>query len=113
VQDPGGKFQTDPIGQPANPLIGQAAPFVLSTPHHSMAWAQDQPGAFQASVAQVESELTQFAAAIAEREEAQRNGSLPAAAADELAQLRREYEGLLAEYQQLVQGVGVGSGGAG
>jgi Common central domain of tyrosinase len=113
VQDPGGKFQTDPIGQPTNPLIGQAAPFVLSTPHHSMAWAQDQPGAFQSSVAQVESELTQFAAAIAEREEAQRNGSLPAAAADELDQLRREYESLLAEYQQLVQGAGVGSGGAG
>jgi len=104
----GGKFQTDPIGQPVDPTINLAAPFVLATPHHSMAWAQHQPAALQAAVKQLETELTQFATAIAEREQAEQQGALTADESQQLTQLRRDQDALLREYRQLVQ---IGGGG--
>jgi hypothetical protein len=84
--------------------LGRPAPFVLSTPHHSMAWAQDQPGVLEAAAANLESELTQLGEAIAEREQAQQQGQLTPQEAQELQQLRADYAAVLAEYQQLLGG---------
>lgn len=96
-----GKFQTDQGGIGSGLGVGQPAPFVLSTPHHSMAWTQTQPGALQAAVAQAEAQLSEVATAIAEREQAQ--GQLTTSEDQELQQLYQVYQQLLAEYQQLVQ----------
>lgn len=108
LDDPGrgGKFLTDPIGVGPDPGIARAAPFVLATPHHSMAWAQAQPAALQAALAQSASQIAQFAAAIAEREDAERQGQLTEAERAELEQLREEHQAMLAEHQQLAQSVG-------
>src|SRR5581483_2856033 len=102
----GGKFLTDPIGVGPDPGIARAAPFVLATPHHSMAWAQAQPAALQAALAQSASQIAQFAAALAERDEAERQGQLTEAERAELEQLREEHQAMLAEHQQLAQSVG-------
>jgi hypothetical protein len=89
----------DPAGR-----LGRPAPFVLATPHHSMAWAQDQPAVLEAAVAQLESELTQLSAAIGEREEAERQGQLSAPETEELKQLQADYAAVMTEYEQLVRG---------
>src|SRR5205823_3155766 len=103
LDDPNlGKAQQDLI-DPAG-RVTRPAPFVLATPHHSMAWAQDQPAALEAAVAQLESDLTQLSTAIAEREEADRQSQLSAEESDELKQLRADYEALLTEYEQLIGG---------
>ncbi|MBA2278691.1 MAG: tyrosinase family protein [Chloroflexia bacterium] len=103
LDDPNlGKAQqdlVDPVGR-----FGRPAPFVLSTPHHSMAWAQDQPGVLEAAAVQLESELTQLGAVIAEREEAQQQGQLTAQEVDVLQQLRADYAAVMVEYQQILGG---------
>lgn len=121
LDDPGGgKFLTDggdPLQGMGDPLqgaaVGRQAPFVLSTPHHSMAWAQDQPAALQAALAQAQQHLSQLAAALADGQEAQRQGQLTADESEQFRQLREEYESVLAECQQLAQAgqmAGVSSG---
>lgn len=84
--------------------VGRPAPFVLSTPHHSMAWAKDQPGVLEATAAHLESELTQLSEAIAEREQALQQGLLTPQEEEQLQQLRADYEAVLVEYQQLLGG---------
>ncbi len=105
-----GKFQTDQGRVGGGLGFGQPAPFILSTPHHSMAWTQTQPGALQAAVAQAEAQLTEVATAIAEREGAQAHGQLTAAEGEELQQLYQAYQQLVAEYQLLVQDGAAGGG---
>lgn len=73
-----------------------ATPFVLSTPHHSMAWAAasaraETAGATAAVVAQYEQTLIQMEAVIRQH-------------LDALNQLDAEYRKILAEYEALTQG---------
>jgi hypothetical protein len=76
-------------------------PFVLSTPHHSMAWRQSFPQSAQAEmqalaqqIAEVESILTQYVQA----EDAGQLGDEDRAQGDALSQ---EYDALMMEYQRL------------
>ncbi|MDF0675978.1 MAG: tyrosinase family protein [Nitrospira sp.] len=80
-----------------------SAPFILATPHHSMAWTQSFPDAFQSALAERENALAQCEAAIMEREDAQRQGLLTSNEEQQLMALRQEYAALQAEYQQLAQ----------
>ena len=83
-------------------ILGRPAPFVLSTPHHSMAWAQNQPGAWQAAAAQLESELSQLSEIISDHERGQQLSQLTATETEALRQYRAEYQSILVEYQQLI-----------
>ncbi|MDQ3539675.1 MAG: tyrosinase family protein [Chloroflexota bacterium] len=89
-----------------NPLsdIGRPAPFVLSTPHHSMAWAQEQPGVLQAVVAQLESELMQLSSVISNHEQARQHGLLTPDESATLQQCCEDYEAVLDEYHRLLGG---------
>lgn len=102
----------------------RATPFVLSTPHHTMAWTQTFPGTLEATVAHLEAELGEYAAAISELEQqATRPGGAQVGAADagqeprgidqRLAVLRAEFEAMLAEHDQLARHLLAQSGGGG
>jgi len=99
---PTSKFRDD-IG-PLPPGPGpRPAPFVLSTPHHSMAWAQSFPDAYSATVAELEAELQQRYERLLEADDAYQRGAL---ADQELPQLEAEYQdyaALLQEYDSLRQ----------
>ncbi len=73
---------------------GGAAPFVLSTPHHSMAWSRREAG----GAAMTSEVLGQYEAALAQMESAMQQGL------DQLAALDAEYRNLLAEYEQVARG---------
>jgi V8-like Glu-specific endopeptidase len=84
------------LGRPGDFGRAGATPFVLSTPHHSMAWAgpvtrAESAGAAAAVVAQYEQMLIQMEATI--------NQHLVA-----LGQLDAEYRQILNEYEALTQG---------
>jgi len=81
----------------------EAVPFVLSTPHHSMAWAQSFPGAHRTSITQYESTIAQYEQTIREINQAYENGQLSEADMHNAANIYQEYQALLAEYQQLRQ----------
>jgi hypothetical protein len=93
-----------PLGDAVDPVrnVAPPAPFVLSTPHHSMAWTQGQPGALQAAAAQLEVELTQLSAVIAEHEQGQARGQLTPTETEALKQYQAEFNAILAEYQRLI-----------
>ncbi len=82
---------------------GGSAPFVLATPHHSMAWAQTFPEAFDAMIAELEGRAAELSNAIAEREAAQQSGLLTAEEAGELPALRHELNAVAAEYEQMTR----------
>jgi len=82
-------------GRPGDYTQGGATPFVLSTPHHSMAWAApatqaESPSATAEVVAQYEQTLLQMEAAILQY-------------LDALTQLDTEYRQTLNEYETLKQ----------
>jgi V8-like Glu-specific endopeptidase len=85
----GGAGQPAPSGQ-APGSIG-ARPFILATPHHSMAWASAGGAAQEAQAAQYEQALVELQQQIQRGEE-------------ELEHLHRQYQLLLAEYQALLGG---------
>jgi Common central domain of tyrosinase len=119
ADDPKLKFADDPSPKPIvdAPPVGPggpgplgpgqrsgaaAAPFVLATPHHSMAWAQSFPDAFEARLAELERQIQEYSAAIGERVDAQRRGLLTADEIQQLHALRVEYGAVLAEYQDML-----------
>jgi V8-like Glu-specific endopeptidase len=84
ISDLGG-FDPGTIGRPGNPAAG-ARPFVLSTPHHSMAWI-GQGGGEQAGAEDYEAVLAQLGETISQYQEA-------------LEALHAQYQQLVGEYQQ-------------
>jgi tyrosinase len=88
---------------PPGALAGQAVPFILSTPHHSMAWAQGDPETFQAAVQELEEQMTQVSAVINEKESSQLHGEPSQDEVEELQQLRAGLENLLLQYRQLTE----------
>jgi hypothetical protein len=83
---------------------GGAAPFVLSTPHHSMAWMQSFPGAAQAARGQYEEVLRQYEEVLRQYAEAEQAGQLTPADMQEADRLYGEYMAIVEEYQQATQG---------
>lgn len=96
---PGGTVTNPPpTGGPPN------APFVLSTPHHSMAWAQSFPEAYQAQIAQMEAELEQRHRALQEADQAYQQGQLTPQDLQVLEAQYQQYEALMREYEAVKQG---------
>ena len=86
-------------------LVGSArpTPFVLSTPHHSTAWTQSYPEAYQASLAEYEQALGQYEDILNQIDQAYQQGQLGQAELQQALAIYREYEALRAEYEQLAQ----------
>ena len=82
---------------------GGAAPFALSTPHHSMSWTQSYPEAHRAALAQYESAIVQYEQKIREINEAFEQGQLSENDMQAADSLFQQFQALLAEYQQLSQ----------
>ena len=95
---PGGGVINPPLAGPAN------APFVLSTPHHSMAWAQSFPEAYQAQIAQLEAELEQRQRALQEADQAYQQGQISPQELPQLEAEYQQYQALLREYESATQG---------
>jgi hypothetical protein len=89
--------------QPGGPLAGggRATPFVLSTPHHSMAWTRSFPQAAEAQAAGYEQQLQQYEQVLEQYAQAEAAGQLGAAERAQADALHDEYQALLAEYRQL------------
>jgi tyrosinase len=118
IDDPKLKFFDDPklkaaddikipaFDNPLDPLAGriQPAPFVLSTPHHTLAWSRILPGALESALAQLERQLREHQGQIQLLEAAQARGTLSDADKQRLDSLRREFEALLAEHDTLARG---------
>lgn len=95
----------DPTTQGASPA-GSAVPFILSTPHHSMAWVQSYPEVYQAQVAQLEQELQQLHDVLVQAGEAESQGGLGDADQAQVEALYQQFLELLGEYQALTQSGG-------
>ncbi len=80
---------------------GRHVPFVLSTPHHTMAWRQSFPDIAQQQVEQIGAQLAQYEQLLSQYAEADSSGSLSAVDSVRAEQLTAEYMALLAEYRQL------------
>ena len=91
--------QITPIGVGGDPLGG--APFVLATPHHSMAWAATFPGALEGALAQLDLQLASLEGMAAELERRTKQGETTAAESSQLEALRREIVGIRDERESL------------
>lgn len=91
--------QINPIGLAGDPLGG--APFVLATPHHSMAWAETFPGAIEGALAQLNMQLASLEGMAAELERRANQGETTEAERSQLEALRREIVGIRDEREAL------------
>jgi tyrosinase len=87
----------------SRPELRRAAPFVLSTPHHSMAWTQSFPQAARATLAQYEQALAEYQERIQQINQAFAAGQLSEDDMRQADQLFLEYRDMLAEYTRLTQ----------
>jgi hypothetical protein len=87
-------------GGGAGPGGGRAAPFVLSTPHHSMAWTQTFPQSVEAAAAAYEQQITAYEQALSEYADAEAMGQLQPQDHQQAEALHQEYQTLIAEYWQ-------------
>ena len=92
-----------PMKPPAGdlPIPPGPAPFVLATPHHSMAWTGSFPGAAQAARSATEDQLRQYEEVLDQYAQAQAAGQLGPADIAEGDRLYGEYVQLVEEYRQL------------
>lgn len=114
VDDPQGTIAGgDPIGPGPlgpGPLSGGGAggrggtPFILSTPHHSMAWAKSFPEAYQAQMGAYQQRIEQIEQLLMQYQQGEQQGVLTAEDRAQADQLHQEYEQLVAEYQRMSQG---------
>lgn len=86
-------------GPAPGPFAGRS-PFVLSTPHHSLAWREQLAGAQQAFAA-LEQRIGHCEQALQRHQAARANGQRGARESVQAEQLRAEYEQLLERYRQL------------
>ncbi|UCD50358.1 MAG: hypothetical protein JSW27_22880 [Phycisphaerales bacterium] len=83
------------------PMGGRAAPFILSTPHHSMAWTRTFPEAAQASLQACAQQIQQYENQLNSYAQAEAAGQLSAADRQQADAMYQEYLALVQEYRQL------------
>jgi hypothetical protein len=83
---------------------GRHMPFVLSTPHHTMAWRQSFPDMAQQQVQQLAAQISQYEQLLSQYAQADAAGTLSAVDATRADQITAEYRALVAEYRQLTGG---------
>jgi hypothetical protein len=107
IRDVAGPGGPGPIGdpQPFQGGIGAGAgshmPFVLSTPHHTMAWRQSFPDVAQQQIQQLAAQIAQYEQVLSQYAQADAAGMLSAVEATRADQITAEYMALVAEYRQL------------
>jgi hypothetical protein len=79
-------------------------PFVLSTPHHSMAWTQSFPQAAQAEMQARAQHIAQLEALLAHYAAGEAAGQLSESDRAQANALTQEYESQMTEYQRLAGG---------
>jgi len=84
--------QINPLGVGGDPVRG--APFVLATPHHSMAWADTFPGALESALAQLNMQLASLEGMATELERREKAGEATAEERSLLEAVRREIVGI-------------------
>jgi tyrosinase len=107
------KMAMDPINpvrpqEPVQPPISRATPFVLATPHHSMAWTSTFPGSLEQALAGLEQQLVEYESALRQLEAAKAQGVLGAEDERQMETLRQEFEAMLGEHDQLARHAGGG-----
>jgi hypothetical protein len=92
--------------QPGFPQPGayRASPFVLSTPHHSMAWTKTFPESAQATMEAYILQIQQYEQAINDYIQAEDAGKLSPEDRQQADILYQEYNALVQEYQQFIDG---------
>jgi hypothetical protein len=100
VTGPGGDFPFPGPGPISNPEARGGVPYVLSTPHHSMAWTQSFPQAAQAELQSLAQHLGDIHSLLTQYAEADAQGQLTDSDRAEGDLLNQEYDALLAEYQR-------------
>lgn len=103
--DPMDPIRPQEVGQPP---VSRATPFVLATPHHSMAWASTFPGSLEQALAGLESQLAEYESTLGQLEAAKAQGTLSAEDARQMETLKQEFEQMLAEHDQLARHGGGG-----
>lgn len=126
LADPGGGVETDPRIDPvkgpaldkgpmdpgAQPGVGgapgfgpgggqPASPFILATPHHSMAWASSHPGAAGSTARSYQQRLARYGQLLQQYAAAERAGRLSAEERQQAERLHTEYQRLVEEYRRL------------
>lgn len=94
----------DDVKSPAldtGPMIRQA-PFVLSTPHHTMAWARTFPGSLEAAIQHLEVQIQHHVTAAQQLRQQAGQGKLDAASQRQLEILEQEIEALMRDRDSLV-----------
>ncbi len=103
----------DPIGSgPLNPggpvtgagMRGGSTPFILSTPHHSMAWKGSFPEAYQAQLTNYEQQIEQLEQLLSQYQQSEQTGMLTDADRQQAEQIHQEYQRLVGEYSRMIQG---------
>jgi hypothetical protein len=102
--DPGGPVEGPGAGPGAGAGGRGAVPFILSTPHHSMAWARSFPQAYQAMLAAVEQQIQELEQVLQQYHEGEQAGVLTDTDRQQAEPVFQEYQRLVAEYQQMTQG---------
>jgi hypothetical protein len=97
---PGNDIQLPGPGPVINPGQRGAVPFVLSTPHHSMAWTQSFPQSAQAEMQSLAQQIGEIEAMLTEYVQAENAGQLTEEERTQANMLHQEYEALIAEYQR-------------
>lgn len=110
-QDVAGPGGPGPIGDPqpfqgvfaasSAAAAGRHVPFVLSTPHHTMAWQQSFPDMAQNQIQQLVQQITQYEQLLTQYMQLDQAGKLSAVDATRAEQITQEYMALVAEYRQL------------
>ena len=80
-----------------------ATPFVMSTPHHSTAWSQSYPEAYEQTVSQMEATLRKYEQQLQEAQTEAREGRLTDEQMQQAEAFYQEYQRLAEEYRQLTQ----------
>jgi len=80
----------------------EAMPFVLATPHHTMAWTRSFPDMAQSRASSLLNQIGQYEAALQQMAQAEAAGALSAIDSVNAEQLSREHDRLVGEYRQLV-----------
>ncbi len=94
-----------PVGPGPGPGPGPGvAPFVLATPHHTMAWTQSFPALAQAEVASLQAQIAASEQVLAEFAEADAAGLLSNTEAADAEGVYAEHQRLVAELEQLTAG---------
>ena len=91
-------------GQPGPFNPGDPSPFLLSTPHHSMAWTRSFPSMASSARASLLAQLQEIEAALGEYARADAAGQLTPLDVEQADRLYAEYMRMSGELQQYTHG---------